>query len=82
MHGRVQGVFFRRSLQERAEELGARGWVANRDDGTVEAWIEGSPTQVHGCLRWIEAGGPSDARVERVTVDEVAPVGHDGFAVR
>ena len=36
VHGRVQGVFFRDSLRERAEAHGVAGWAKNEPDGTVE----------------------------------------------
>ena len=39
--GRVQGVFFRASTKNKAEELCLTGWVRNRSDGTVEACFEG-----------------------------------------
>ena len=38
--GRVQGVFFRASCVQEARRVGADGWVANREDGTVEAVFE------------------------------------------
>ena len=43
--GRVQGVFFRDSTREKAEELGLSGWVKNVPDG-VEAVFEGPPEKI------------------------------------
>ena len=42
VHGDVQGVGFRYFLMREAQRLGLRGWVRNRDDGTVEFVAEGS----------------------------------------
>jgi acylphosphatase len=38
--GRVQGVGFRWFVQELAALEGARGWVENRPDGRVEAFVQ------------------------------------------
>lgn len=35
VHGRVQGVFFRRFTQEKANRYGLTGWVKNMSDGKV-----------------------------------------------
>ena len=81
VHGRVQGVWFRESARRRAEELGVAGWVRNTSEGTVEAELEGEAENVAVLVAWF-GHGPSPARVDRVEVEERAPVGGRGFDVR
>ncbi|MGH3443368.1 MAG: acylphosphatase [Nitriliruptorales bacterium] len=80
--GRVQGVFFRASSRERAQEVGAAGWVRNRPDGMVELWIEGDEQAVAEVEGWVRDGGPRSARVERVEAEDVEPEGLDTFTIR
>ena len=65
VHGDVQGVGFRYFLMGEAQRLGLRGWVRNRDDGTVEFVAEGSRSDLER-LKQAAAQGPRTARVERV----------------
>jgi len=81
VHGRVQGVFFRDSVQERASSDGVAGWVTNRDDGAVEAVFEGDPQAVEGLVAFMRSG-PSSADVEDVDVGEEKPEGLSRFDVR
>ena len=80
--GRVQGVFFRDSTREKAQELGLSGYVTNTPDGDVEAVFEGPPESVEEMVRWC-GQGPSQASVENVDVEYESP-GDDltGFEVR
>ena len=66
--GRVQGVFFRASTGEKADELGLTGWVRNTRDGSVEAVFEGEEGAVDEMLAWCHKG-PSLAKVTKVSVD-------------
>jgi acylphosphatase len=81
VHGRVQGVFFRDSAQARAEAEGVSGWIANRDDGTVEAALEGPPDAVERMVAFC-LSGPERARVEQVKQSDEEPEGIRGFTVR
>ena len=80
--GQVQGVFFRDSTRQKAEELGLAGWVKNTPDGNVEAVFEGPSEKVREMLRWCEEG-PQQASVENVDTD-IEDAGGDftGFEVR
>jgi acylphosphatase len=70
--GRVQGVWFRASTQEKALEYGVRGTVRNLVDGRVELVAEGEVEQVDLLLRWA-ANGPPMAAVDRVELEELPP---------
>ncbi len=67
LEGRVQGVGFRWHTRLEARALGVHGWVRNREDGAVEAHVEGHPDRVEELLSWFE-DGPSGARVDVVDV--------------
>lgn len=66
--GRVQGVFYRASTKNMAEQLGLKGWVRNTSDGRVEAVFEGEETAVKDMISWCHKG-PRSAEVSDVTVD-------------
>lgn len=72
--GRVQGVFYRASMQEEAVRQGVRGWVRNQPDGTVAALVEGRRRAVEATLDWCWQG-PAAARVTRVDVTWGPPEG-------
>ncbi|MGH3105073.1 MAG: acylphosphatase, partial [Gaiellaceae bacterium] len=80
VHGHVQGVFFRDSMRQRAQQRGLAGWVRNTHEGTVEAVFEGEPDGVERLVAWCREG-PRGARVERVDVIDEDPEGLAGFAV-
>jgi len=65
--GKVQGVFFRSSTKEKAEELGISGWVRNLSDGRVEAVFEGEKEKVDKMVEWCRKG-PEFAKVTDVDV--------------
>jgi len=68
--GRVQGVGYRAWTQDAAAELGIRGWVRNRRDGTVEAVFSGPEASVTELLARCKSG-PRAARVAQVSVREL-----------
>ena len=80
-HGRVQGVFFRDTTRRRAQELGVAGWVANRDDGAVEAAFEGDAEAVDAMVELCRRG-PGRAEVTALEVADEPPEGLSGFEVR
>jgi acylphosphatase len=80
--GRVQGVFFRTSTRQQAQRHGVAGWVVNRPDGSVEAWLEGPGDAVEAVEAWILTGGPPAAEVRHYDLTVETPQGLTGFEVR
>ncbi|MFW5709344.1 MAG: acylphosphatase [Chloroflexota bacterium] len=58
IHGRVQGVNFRHTTQQRAKHLKLTGWVRNLPDGRVEIIAEGEREQLNNLLDWVHEGPP------------------------
>ncbi len=81
VRGRVQGVYFRADLRDRARSLGLAGWVRNNPDGSVEAVIEGPVDRVESLVLWC-GRGPAGAGVEDVETLWEEPRGERGFVVR
>jgi acylphosphatase len=54
--GRVQGVFFRARIMERALRLGVTGWACNMLDGRVEAVFEGEEEAVEAVVDFCRRG--------------------------
>jgi len=82
VRGKVQGVFFRAATRQVAREQGVVGWVANRADGAVEAWLEGDADAVETVEAWMATGGPPAAEVRDLTGTDEAPRGFSTFEVR
>ncbi len=80
--GKVQGVYFRGYVKERAESMGLHGWVRNLTDGRVEAVFEGEADDVRRMVSWCEKGPPA-ARVDDVSTEWGSPTRDlSGFKLR
>ena len=80
--GRVQGVGFRYFAQEAAIAEGLHGWVANREDRSVEIFAEGDVEAVDRFEARIRRGPPG-ARIEDVFSDEDVATGRAmGFKIK
>ena len=65
VHGRVQGVFFRASVEGWAEQLNLTGFVRNRPGEVVEVVAEGEKPQLEKLVEHLKVGPPA-ARVDEV----------------
>ena len=80
VHGRVQGVFFRQWTLGQARALGVSGWVRNCADGSVEAHVVGDEQSVATMIDRMRRG-PSQARVDDITTQEIDADAPEGFSV-
>jgi acylphosphatase len=72
--GRVQGVGYRAWAIETAARLGLRGWVRNRNDGSVEVLAIGDEDAVAAMIEACR-DGPFAARVTEVQISDAADDG-------
>jgi acylphosphatase len=81
VRGDVQGVGYRYAMVRAARGLGVAGWVRNRRDGGVEAFVQGDAEAVAALIAWCRRG-PAAARVAAVDVEDAAVGADDGFEQR
>jgi acylphosphatase len=79
--GKVQGVSFRATTVDKANEQDVDGWVKNLPDGRVEAVFEGIGDAVESMIDFCH-DGPSRAHVKTVDVEYEEARGVDGFTRR
>ena len=80
--GRVQGVYYRASAVQQAQNLRLTGWVMNCPDGSVEAVAEGAKEKLEKLVAWCRQG-PAGAQVTSVDVRwETAQNNFYGFSIR
>ena len=69
IHGKVQGVGYRRWFEQQALALEIKGYVKNLDSGEVEAVIVGTENQLHAIIQRSYTG-PSRAEVSKIIQSE------------
>ena len=70
--GKVQGVFYRQTTQEKAIALGITGTVRNQPDRSVKIVATGTKGQLDKLAAWCKQG-PSRAEVSEINCYEEAP---------
>jgi len=87
VHGKVQGVFFRKYTYERASALDLVGHVRNvkaDSERTVAGVVQGREERVNEMKRWLETTGSPSSRVSRVEwgVRAIGAVEYSAFSIR
>ncbi|HLC86106.1 MAG TPA: acylphosphatase [Candidatus Nanoarchaeia archaeon] len=65
---RVQGVFFRAFVKDKAQDLGLTGFVRNTEDKKIEVVAEGHELKLKKLIEECKKG-PSSAIIEEVKVN-------------
>ena len=69
--GKVQGVFYRATAKDVADQLGIKGWIKNLPDKNVEITATAAEDVMQKFIGWCKQGPPK-ARVEDVIVEELS----------
>ena len=78
--GKVQGVFFRQSTNEKANMLGLTGQVWNNADGSVSIQATGKTDALQALAEWCKQGPPR-ARVTTVDTEVIEDQSFEGFSI-
>jgi acylphosphatase len=79
--GKVQGVFYRATAKQTAKKYGITGWIRNTEEGNVEALVSGDKRSLDQFIDWCKKG-PSNAKVDEVTVSQRGFAGFNTFEIR
>ncbi len=81
VHGRVQGVWYRKTIQEKALKEGITGYVKNLQDGSVEVVANLKKEDIEKFLKILKKGSPL-SRVDNIEMGEIMPTYFETFEVR
>ena len=81
VHGKVQGVSFRKSAAQKANDLSVKGYVINLSDGTVMMEAEGYQASMDEFIEWCYIGSVmSDVKKIDIMSGEVK--GYKSFRIK
>ena len=81
VYGKVQGVYFRASTRLKAIELSLKGYVENKQDGSVYIEAEGTEENLSIFLDWCK-NGPPEADVREIHRSEGPLCHYLNFIIR
>jgi acylphosphatase len=81
VRGRVQGVFYRGTTKQVANQLGIKGFVRNEPDESVYIEAEAEEELLQQFISWCKMG-PDRAIVDSVTVTPAEAVNFTSFEIR
>ena len=79
--GKVQGVFFRANVKDKAMELGLNGYAKNLHDGNVEVVAQGNEEKINELMEFIK-NNPGHSKVKDVKINYKDLEKFNGFEIR
>lgn len=76
--GTVQGILYRKHLEELGVKVGVRGFVHMLEDGRIEILMEGKDEKVNEMLNLVKQG-EKHVEIRNVEVNEIKHQGFEGF---
>ncbi|KTW26441.1 hypothetical protein T552_02920 [Pneumocystis carinii B80] len=80
--GKVQGVYFRNHIVEKAKSLSIVGWCRNTANGSVEIEAEGTEQNLDIFKKWLQYEGSPLSRVDNMIVKEISVINNEECMVR
>ncbi len=81
VQGRVQGVSYRYSAFQKAQDMNILGFVKNLPNKSVEIEAEGEEETLDQFYLWCKEG-PTRARVDKINLSETELVPYNRFEIR
>lgn len=80
VRGKVQGVYYRASAKNIADQLGITGWIRNLPDQNVEISATATDEILQKFIHWCRQG-PTRATVDEVIIKETTIEESIGFRI-
>ena len=78
--GRVQGVFFRANVKDKAFQLGLKGYAKNLENNDVEIVVQGNEEKINELIDFIKKG-PGIASVTGIQIRHKEPENFKTFEI-
>ncbi|KAK0159882.1 hypothetical protein PV328_007348 [Microctonus aethiopoides] len=81
----IIGVFFRKYMHKRAEELSIKGWCMNTKMGTVIGRIEGEKTKIEEMKYWLRNTGSRGSKIDKAEFkdeEEILQINFPNFTIK
>ncbi|XP_017152950.1 acylphosphatase-2 [Drosophila miranda] len=72
--GKVQGVFFRKHTNKKAQQLGLVGWCMNTHEGTVKGVMEGTLENIIEMKDWLQHKGSPRSVIQKAVFSPHEPL--------